>query len=60
LKYLLGMLLNRDIEFVIELIPSTTPIYKRPYRMAPKQLAELKLQIQELTKKGYIHPSSSP
>jgi hypothetical protein len=51
---------NRDIEFVIELVPGTVPIYKRPYRMDAKQLAELKDQIKELLEKGYIRPNSSP
>jgi hypothetical protein len=55
-----GMPLDRDIEFVIELIPGTAPIYKNPYRMSDKQLAKLKEQIQELQGKGYIQPSSSP
>src|SRR6266508_970847 len=55
-----GMPLDRDIEFVIELVPGTTPIYKRPYRMDANQLAELKEQIQELLDKGFIRPSSSP
>jgi hypothetical protein len=58
-KELLGMPPDRDIEFVIELIPKTVPIYKRPYRMPDKQLVELKEQIQELQGKGYIRPSSS-
>jgi len=39
-----GMPPDRDIEFVIELQPGTTPISKRPYRMPPKELAELKIQ----------------
>jgi hypothetical protein len=43
-----GMPPDRDIEFVIELVPGTASIYKRPYRMSNKQLAELKEQIQEL------------
>jgi hypothetical protein len=51
---------DRDIEFVIELKPSTTPIYKTPYRMATPELAELKEHIKELLEKGFIHPSSSP
>jgi hypothetical protein len=51
---------DRDIEFLIELQPGTAPISKRPYRMPPKELAELKNQLQELLDKGYIHPSSSP
>jgi hypothetical protein len=55
-----GMPPDRDVEFVIELQPGTAPISKRPYRMLPKELAELKIQLQELLDKGYIHPSSSP
>jgi hypothetical protein len=55
-----GMPPDRDVEFMIELQPSTAPISKRPYRMPPKELAELKTQIQELLDKGYICPSSSP
>jgi hypothetical protein len=57
---LLGMPPDREIEFVVELVPSTTPIFKRPYRMAANQLAELKEQLQELLDKGYICPSASP
>ena len=51
---------DRDVEFSIELEPSTTPISRRPYRMAPKELAEMKKQLEELLEKGFIHPSSSP
>jgi hypothetical protein len=51
---------DRDVEFVIELQPGTTPISKRPYHMPPKELAELKKQLQELLDNGYIRPSSSP
>jgi hypothetical protein len=51
---------DREIEFVIELVPGTTSIFKRPYRMAVNQLAELKEQLQELLDKGYIHHSASP
>jgi hypothetical protein len=54
-----GMPPDRDIEFVIELKPSTTPIYKTPYRMATPELAELKEHVNELLGKGFIHPSSS-
>jgi hypothetical protein len=55
-----GMPPDRDIEFVIELQPRTAPISKRPYRMPPNELAELKIQLQDLLDKGYIHPSASP
>jgi hypothetical protein len=55
-----GLPPDRDVEFVIELQPGTAPISKQSYRMPPKELAELKKQLQELLDKGYIHPSSSP
>jgi hypothetical protein len=55
-----GMPPDRDIEFVIELQPVMAPISKRVYRMPPKELAELKTQLQELLDKGFIRPSSSP
>jgi hypothetical protein len=44
---------------VIDLVTSIARIYKRPYRMVAKQLAELKDQIEELLEKGFICPSSS-
>jgi hypothetical protein len=43
---------DRDIEFIIELQPGTAPISKRPYRMPPNELAELKVQLQDLLGKG--------
>jgi hypothetical protein len=60
LDELLGMPPDRDIEFAIELQPVTAPISKRPYRMPPVELAELKKQLQELLDKGFIRPSTSP
>jgi hypothetical protein len=51
---------NQDVEFIIELQPGMAPISRRPYKMTPKELAELKVQLNELLDKGYIHPSSSP
>jgi hypothetical protein len=55
-----GMPPDRDIEFIIELQPGTALISKRPYRMLPNELAELKIQLQDLLDKGFIHPSASP
>jgi hypothetical protein len=55
-----GMPPDCDIEFIIELLPGTPPISKRPYRMPVNELVELKKQIAELQSKGFIHPSSSP
>jgi hypothetical protein len=60
LEELPGMPSDREIEFVIELVLGTAPIFKRPYRMAANQLAKMKEQLQELLDKGYIHPSASP
>jgi hypothetical protein len=55
-----GLPPERDVEFVIELKPSTAPISRRSYRMPPNELAELKTQLQDLLEKGFIRPSSSP
>ena len=37
-----GLPSDRDVEFKIELLPRTSPISRRPYRMPPNELAELK------------------
>jgi hypothetical protein len=59
-KELPRMPLEGEVEFYIDLLPGTAPVAKRPYRMAPTELAELKLHIVELQQKGFIRPSSSP
>jgi hypothetical protein len=51
---------DREIEFVIELKPTTALIYKTPYRMTTTELAELKEHIKKLLEKEFIRPSSSP
>jgi hypothetical protein len=51
---------NRDIEFIIELLPGTPSISKRPYMMHINELVELKKQTTKLQAKGFIRPSSSP
>ncbi|XP_040377702.1 uncharacterized protein LOC121053815 [Oryza brachyantha] len=55
-----GMHPDRDIEFIVELMPGTAPISKRPYRMPANELEGLKNQIRELQEKGFVRPSSSP
>jgi hypothetical protein len=55
-----GLPPERDVEFVIELKPGTAPISRRSYRMPPNELAELKIQLQDLLEKRFIRPSSSP
>jgi hypothetical protein len=54
-----GLPSDRDVEFAIELILGTPPISRRPYRMPPNELAELKKQLQDLLTKGLIRPSLS-
>jgi hypothetical protein len=56
---LLGMPPDHDIEFLIELLPGTAPIAKRPYTIGVDELEELKKQIKELQEKDFIRPSSS-
>jgi hypothetical protein len=51
---------DREVEFVIDLLPGTAPISKRPYRMSAEELKELKKQLTELQEDGYICLSSSP
>nr|AAQ56440.1 putative polyprotein [Oryza sativa Japonica Group]AAQ56491.1 putative polyprotein [Oryza sativa Japonica Group] len=51
---------KREIEFRIDLAPGTAAIYKRSYRMAANELAEVKKQVDEQLQKGYIQPSISP
>ncbi|WVZ97053.1 hypothetical protein U9M48_042617, partial [Paspalum notatum var. saurae] len=60
LEELPGLPPDRDVEFSIELVPGTAPVSRRPYRMAPNELKELKVQLQEQLNKGFICPSSSP
>jgi hypothetical protein len=55
-----GMPPDREVEFVIDLLPGTAPISKRPYMMSVEELKELKKQVTELQEAGYIRPSSSP
>ncbi|KAJ4780980.1 polyprotein [Rhynchospora pubera] len=55
-----GLPPNREIEFGIEVMPGTAPISKTPYRMAPAELKELKVQLEDLLKKGFVRPSTSP
>ena len=55
-----GLPPEREVEFTIDLIPSTEPISIPPYRMAPAELRELKAQLEELLSKGFIRPSISP
>jgi hypothetical protein len=55
-----GLPPKRDIDFSINLMPGAAPVSKTPYRTSTPELKELQLQLKELLKKGYIHPSVSP
>jgi hypothetical protein len=55
-----GMPPDPDIEFVIEIMSGTMPIYKSLYRMATLELAKLKEHIKESLENGFIRPCSSP
>ncbi|GJY35286.1 hypothetical protein Tco_0420664 [Tanacetum coccineum] len=49
-----------QVEFQIDLVPSAAPVARAPYRLAPTKLQELSTQLQELSDKGFIRPSSLP
>jgi hypothetical protein len=55
-----GLPLDRDVEFVINLVPGTTPITQSPYRMADVEPKLLKAELDSLLEKGFIRPSASP
>ena len=55
-----GLPPQKVVDFCIELNPGTSPISMTLHRMAPMELQELKVQIQELLNKGFIRPSTSP
>src|ERR1044072_5537296 len=55
-----GMPPDRCVEFIVDLIPGTTPISRRLYRISPHELADLKTQLEALLDKGFVRPSSSP
>ena len=60
LEELPGIPLEREVDLSIEIVSGTTPVSKAPYRMAPAELKELKVQLQELLDKGFVRPSVSP
>ncbi|GKF03553.1 putative reverse transcriptase domain-containing protein, partial [Tanacetum coccineum] len=55
-----GLPPQRQVEFLIDLIPGATPVVKSPYRLASSKMQELSKQSQELQDKGFIRPSHSP
>ncbi|GJZ27557.1 putative reverse transcriptase domain-containing protein [Tanacetum coccineum] len=55
-----GLPPTRQVEFQIDLVPSAALVARAPYILAPSELQELSTQLQELSNKGFIRPSSSP
>nr|GEV44862.1 putative reverse transcriptase domain-containing protein [Tanacetum cinerariifolium] len=60
LEDLPGLPPARPVEFQIDLIPGAAPVARAPYRLAPSEMKEMSEQLQELSGKGFIRPSSSP
>ncbi|GJU90197.1 putative reverse transcriptase domain-containing protein [Tanacetum coccineum] len=54
-----GLSPPRQVEFHIDLIPGVAPVARAPYRLAPSEMKELSKQLQDLSEKGFIRPSSS-
>ncbi|GJT43538.1 putative reverse transcriptase domain-containing protein [Tanacetum coccineum] len=60
LEDLPGLTPARQVEFQIDLVPGAALVVRAPYRLAPSEMQELFTQLQELSDKGFIRPSSSP
>ncbi|GJS41989.1 putative reverse transcriptase domain-containing protein [Tanacetum coccineum] len=52
--------LQLQVLIQIDLVPGAAPVARAPYRLAPSEMEELSTQLQELSDKGFIRPSSSP
>ncbi|KAL4311186.1 hypothetical protein GQ457_01G017040 [Hibiscus cannabinus] len=55
-----GLPPEREVKFIIDVLPGTEPVSMAPYRISPTELKELKAQLQELLDRGFIRPSVSP
>ncbi|GJU96753.1 putative reverse transcriptase domain-containing protein [Tanacetum coccineum] len=55
-----GLHSPRQVQFSIDLVPGAASVARTPYRLAPSEMEELSTQLQELSDKGFIRPSSSP
>ncbi|GJY45733.1 putative reverse transcriptase domain-containing protein [Tanacetum coccineum] len=60
LEDLPGLPPTRQVEFQIDLVPGAALVARAPYRLAPSEMEELSTQLQELSDKGFIRPSSLP
>ena len=57
---LLGMPLERELEFTIDLKPGTESIERTSYWISTPELQELKMQLKELLDLGLVRQSVSP
>lgn len=55
-----GLPPSREVDHRIELLPGSVPPSRPTYRLSASELIELKKQLEELTKAGFIQPSKSP
>ncbi|GJS05402.1 putative reverse transcriptase domain-containing protein [Tanacetum coccineum] len=55
-----GLPPTRQVEFQIDLVLGAAPVARAPYRLTPSEMEELSTQLQELSNKGFMRPSSSP
>ena len=60
LKELPSIPLEREVDLSIEIVPGTATVSRAPYRMAPAELKELKVQLQEILDKGLYDPVFRP
>src|ERR1051325_2281850 len=51
---------EREVEFSVDVVPGTRPIYLEPYRMSASELSELKSQLEDLLERKFVSPSVSP
>ncbi|GKE42547.1 hypothetical protein Tco_1469831 [Tanacetum coccineum] len=55
-----GLSPTRQVEFQIDLVLSAAHVARVPYKLAPSEMQDMSAQLQELSDKGFIRPSSSP
>nr|GFB51479.1 DNA/RNA polymerases superfamily protein [Tanacetum cinerariifolium] len=57
--YIVGRV-GTDPDANVMTVPGAAPVARAPYRLAPSEMKELAEQLNELSDKGFIRPSSSP
>ena len=60
LEELPGIPPKREMDLSIEILPGIAPTSRAPNRIAPTELKELKIKLQELMDKGFIRPCVFP